>query len=478
MKKNTILTNITVEKLVFGWKWFARLVSDNPDTNGKTLFISWWVIPGSIVNVRVLRSRKDYIETQLQDIITPSPYEHPHPNNPYGKQAGMPWINIAYDKQLDIKQNQVKEALFHLDKLQTDIPFHDIIPSPLQEHYRNKIEFSFGKYISAKERKNDQFNVWFHKQGEFSKIEDFDGTILISKRANAIYKEIKDFTKSSGFPVYDTFNHTGFYRHIVLREAFFSDEIMIILGINHSYPDPYTQEMIEKLRNFLTTLSQNHPIIQSVYLSLNDRRADIALWKLKHIYGKEYITEELLGLKFNISPQSFFQTNSHGAQTLYEVILDQIDIHTLQDATVLDLYGGTGTIGMVFAKYAKSVISVEMVESASKDGEKNAKQNNLTNISFVNKKVEDFLWTYLQNWQKADLLILDPPRTGMHPDTLPHILSFQTPYIIYVSCNPATLARDLEYILKNSTYRIKQVTPVDMFPHTHHIETVVLLEKK
>lgn len=474
MKKNEILKNITVEKLVFGGKWFARLKSENKDIDGKAIFISGWVIPGSIINVRVLKSRKDFIEAQAQETIQKSPIEKLHPNNIYGMQAGCGWVNIPYEEQLKIKAWQIEESLFHTKKLQPDFEISPIVASPLVDNYRNKIEFSFWKFISAKHEKNEHFNVWFHKQWEFSKIEDFDGTILISELANKIYKEIKDFAKNSWFPVYDQFNGEWFFRHIVIREAFFTKQIMIIFSINHTFPEIKNLDFV---KDFFQELAKKYPEIASIYLSLNNSKADVAIWELELIYGKKYIEEKLLGLTFNISPKSFFQTNSYGAEKLYSEVLSQVDANSLKDFTVLDLYGWTGTIWMVFAPHAKKVVSVELVKDASEDGKENAWKNNITNMDFVNAKVEVFLDDYIKSWEKADLLIIDPPRAGMHPDALPNILNFKTKNIIYVSCNPATLARDLAYILQNSDYKITKVTPVDMFPHTSHIETIVTLER-
>jgi len=184
-------------------------------------------------------------------------------------------------------------------------------------------------------------------------------------------------------------------------------------------------------------------------------------------------------LDFQISPTSFFQTNSTWADSLYSQVLDMAHRDALSTQTVLDLYGWTGTIWMIFSQAgAEQVHSVELVTSASKDGEKNAASNSLKNISFVNAKVEDFLETYISSGASADLLIIDPPRAWMHPDALPNILKFWTRQMIYVSCNPATLARDSEYILQNSDYIIEKVQPVDMFPHTHHIETIISFQKK
>ncbi len=476
MKKWTILENIKVEKLVFWWKWFARFKSENPDLDWKALFITGWVIPGSIVNLKILKNRKDYIETQCMEVVKVSPIEKKHPDNIYWDQAGSKWVNIPYEEQLKIKAAQVEESLFHIKTLQKDLKINDIIPSPLVDWYRNKIEFSFWKYISEKEHKQEHFNVWFHKQWEFSKVEDFDWTILIDDLMNKIYKEIKDYSKSSWLPAYDQFNHQWFFRHILLRRAFFTDQVMIIFSINHKFNTANIGIELQKATDFLISITKKYSQIKSIYLSLNDNKSDTAIWELKLIYWEKFIEEKLLWITFNISPKSFFQTNSFWAEKLYSEVLNQIDKSEIKNFTVLDLYAGTWTIGMIFAKYAKKVISVELVSDASKDWEENARKNEIKNMEFVCEKVEDFLKNYIEKWEKADLLIIDPPRAWMHPNALPNILKFQTKNIIYVSCNPATLSRDLDYILRNSTYKISSITPVDMFPHTPHIETVVKLE--
>jgi len=490
MRKWDVLENILVEKLVFWWKGFARLKSDNPDIDWKAIFITGGAIPDSIVNLRVLKKKKDFIETQILEIVKKSPIEKQHPTNQYGMSWGWKWINIPYEEQLKIKENQVKESLFHIEKLQEHIPFEVIEPSPIIDWYRNKVEFSFWKFISAKYDMEQHFNVWFHKQWEFSKIEDFDGCPLIDEFQNIVFKEVKDFAKQSWLPVYDSMRQTGFFRHLMIRKTHFTNQMMLILGFNDAFSDNLDNE-ISQIETFFKELGEKYPEIKSIYLSYNSNKADIAIWDLELIYWKEYITEELHWLHFNISPKSFFQTNSSGAEKLYSMVTDYITppptgtslekgrFKSLSEQVVLDLYGGTGTIGMIFSKAgAKEVYSVEMVKSASEDGKKNAQLNKLENINFVCAKVEDFLWNYLDEWKKADLLVIDPPRVWMHPNALPNILKFDVKQIIYVSCNPATLARDLDFIMKNSTYKIEKVWAMDMFPDTSHIETVVSLIKK
>ncbi len=482
MKKWDIIENILVEKLVFWGKGFARLKSENEDIDGRVLMITWGPVPGAVVNLRLLKKRKTYFETQIVETIKKSPIEIDHPTNKYGMSGGWKWINIPYEEQLKIKEGQVQEALHNLKKRQEDITFLPIEASPTIDGYRNKVEFSYGKYLSNKYDIEQHFNVWFHKQGEFSKIEDMEWCPLIDEIQNEVYRDVKEFTKTLGLPVYDQMRQEWFFRHILIRKTHFCNEMMLLLSFNPEYFEKNTKlnknEKLGLIKDFLIWLTEKYSFITSIYFSHNPNKADVCIWDLELIYGETTIKEELLGLSFNISPTSFFQTNSTGAEKLYSMVLDFAHKENLKDFTVLDLYGWTWTIWMIFAKHwAKYVHSVELVASASKDWEKNAQFNGITNMTFVNKKVENFLWKYLADWNTADLLIIDPPRAWMHPDALPNIINFGTKQIIYVSCNPSTLARDLEYILDNSDYKIEKIQAMDMFPHTNHIETIVSLIK-
>jgi len=310
-----------------------------------------------------------------------------------------------------------------------------------------------------------------------------EGCPLIDEVQNEIYREIKQFSKTLWLPVYDQMRQEWFFRHIMIRKTHFADEMMLLFSFNPEYFEKNTkldkEEKLWLIKDFLVSLTKKYPIIKSIYFSHNPNKADVCIGDLELIYWEPTIKENLQWLTFNISPTSFFQTNSTWADKLYSMVLNFAHKDELKDQIVLDLYGWTWTIGMVFAKAgAKQVTSVELVKSSSRDWEKNAKLNKITNMDFVNAKVEDFLDRYINAWKKGDLLVIDPPRAWMHPGALPNILKFKTKQIIYVSCNPATLARDLVYILENSDYKIEKIQAMDMFPHTHHIETVVSLVKK
>jgi len=469
--------NIWVEKLVFGWKGFAR------SEDWKVIFITGGAVPWSIVNLRIIKKKRDYYEAQITEIIKKSVIETWN----YEIIPGTPWINIDYNQQLKIKQWQIEEALFHTKKHQASLPFLPIIGMQQTFWYRNKIEFSFWKYISHREEIFQDFNIWFHKQGDFSRVLDFESCSLIDEEQNKIYADIRAFTKESTLPVHDQKIWTGFWRHLMMRKMYFSQEILLVFSVHPWFFTNMSEykKAINLIKDFiLNTLSVKYTNIVSVYISKNSNLSDTLIWDLELVYGKKNVEETLLGYTFNIGPKSFFQTNSVWAEILYSIVKDFAKSSpntTLWDRklwTILDLYAGTGTIGMIFSDIAQRVISVELVEEASKNGNQIAEKNGVTNMEFVNTKVEDFLEEYLEKWNTADLLIIDPPRAGMHPKALPNVLKFGTKQIIYVSCNPATLWRDLEYILANWDYSIEKIQAVDMFPHTHHIETIVSLIKK
>lgn len=501
MKKHEVVNNIKIYKLIFGGKWLGLA----PD--GKKIIISGWVIPGSIINLRILKERKNYYEGQMLDEVKKSPLEQKLPDH-FQVYGGCKWLPIDHNEQLRIKEEQVSEAFYHLRDYTTETNFHPIVASPEIYGYRNKVEFSWWKYISARENIHDEFRFWFHKQGEFDRIINCSFCVLADEETNAIFKDVDKFSRESGITTYDPKTQIGFWRHLVVRKAKYTSEIMLIYSVNDDYLRWWViAEFKKEFLQFIELLTNKYSNIKSVYYLKNNGKADIVTWEFNLVYWSKTITEKLLWKSFEINPKSFFQTNSLGAEKLYSEVLDLIsltpnpsphsgegDQHSWVDSIInnstflwnvaLDLYAGTGTIGILLADRFNKVYSVELVKEASLDWERNAKLNNCNNIEFINAKVEEFLANFITpgfsgtpGLNKVDLLVIDPPRDGMHPDALTSIISFNSKTIIYVSCNPSTLARDLDFIVKNSEYKIKDVIPVDMFPHTHHIETVVRLEK-
>ncbi len=482
MPKNEILENIMIDKLIFWGKWLGVA----PD--GRKVIISWGCIPGSVVNIRILKERKSHYEWQQLDVVKKSSIEIPLPEG-FQMYGWAKWLTIGYPDQLQIKSEQVREAFHQLRDFTLETVWHPIIPSPEIYGYRNKVEFSWWKYISAREWVHDEFRFGFHAQGQFDRIEDCTYCALADEETNAIFQTINILSRVSGFPTYDPKTWEGFWRHLVIRRGKAEWEIMLIFSVNGLYEE--NRERRDFFTNMVQQMTEKYSNIASIYFLENTGRADIVTGNPLLLFGKSAITAELLGLTFDIQPKSFFQVNSLWAEKLYTITSEFI--HEKWWA-LLDLYAGTGTIGILLSPFFSQVYSVELVESASADGKVNADRNGIRNVEFIQAKVEDFARDFAQVWSKADTIVLDPPRDGLHPDAIPYILSFGAREIIYVSCNPATLSRDLEIFVgkkkenpwldekiatkvQPNIYRITDIAPVDMFPHTHHIETVIRLEK-
>ncbi len=345
MKKNEILENIHIDKLIFGGKGLAVA----PD--GRKIIITGGVIPGSVVNLRILKVKKGYFEAQLLDTVKKSALEQELPAH-YQVYGGCKWLPIAYPEQLKIKTEQVREAFHYVEKYwdsskvrqvevldtedsdeqlpQVEIPevilreppvFHPIVPSPEIYGYRNKVEFSWGKYISFKEDIHDNFRFGFHAQAQFDRIIDCDFCVLADDEINAIFKEMNIYSRRSGLPTYDPKTNIGFWRHFVVRKAHFTGEIMLILSVNHEFEE-YNRKYEGDILIFAGKLMEQFPAIASVYLLQNSGRADIVTGEAILMKGKATITERLLGKTFEINPKSFFQTNSLGAEKLYTVVRD------------------------------------------------------------------------------------------------------------------------------------------------------------
>lgn len=270
--------------------------------------------------------------------------------------------------------------------------FHPIVPSPEIYGYRNKVEFSWGKYISEKEGVHDTFRFGFHAQAQFDRIIDCDFCVLADDEINAIFREMNEYSRKSGLPTYDPKTNIGFWRHFVVRKAHFTGEIMLILSVNHEFEE-YSRKYEGDILVFAGKLMNQFPAIASIYLLQNSGKADIVTGEAILMKGKPTITENLLGKSFEINPKSFFQTNSLGAEKLYTVVRD---LMKTSGGTLLDLYAGTGTIGILLADRFEHIYSVELVTEASKDGAKNALKNGVSNITFINEKTEKFLPRFLE----------------------------------------------------------------------------------
>ena len=428
-------------------------------------------VPGDIVDLQIIKKRKRHAEGLIVKMVRPSDMRVEPFCRHFGVCGGCKWQSIPYEKQLEYKQQQVEDQLVRIGHL--DIPeISPILGSQLTERYRNKLEFTFSpkRWLEKKDMDNPEITdmnaLGFHIPGRFDKILDIEECCLQAEPSNAIRLAIKKFALENEYPFYDIRTHEGYLRNIIIRTST-TGEIMLIV-IFASRDD-------EKQNRLLQFVADSFPEITSLMYVINDKLNDSVGDLDVHLFsGRDHIFEDMEGLKFKIGGKSFFQTNSLQARTLYNVVRDFAELKP--EDVVYDLYTGTGTIALYVARSCARVVGVEYVEEAIADARINAEVNNISNSTFYAGDMKDVLnQDFIKRNGTPDVIILDPPRAGIHPDVAQTILNAAPRRIVYVSCNPATQARDLA--LLNERYRITKVQPVDMFPHTQHVENVVRLEK-
>lgn len=435
------------------------------------------VLPEQKISFMISKKRKGKVEGRLLEVIEKAPYELmefcPH----FGVCGGCSYQSVPYDKQLEIKENQVKRLLkpafekqMLLEGIEKDTNqyinniFEGIKASPIQVNYRNKMEFSFGD-----EYKDGPLALGMHKRGSFYDIVSVRNCCIVDEDYRIVLACVLDYFAEKNSSYFHRIRHEGYLRHLLVRKAYKTGEMLIALVTT-------TQEThnLEPLVTRLLALPLSGKI-SGVIHTKNDSLADIVQSdETVILYGQDYFYEELLGLKFKISQFSFFQTNSLGAEVLYETareFLGDISSEGACNKTVFDLYSGTGTITQLLAPIAKKVIGVEIVEEAVEAARQNAEMNGLHNCEFI---AGDVLKVIDEIDEKPDYIILDPPRDGIHPKALQKIIDFQVDRLVYISCKPTSLARDLE-VLIDGGYRIERVVAVDQFPGTVHVETIVRL---
>ena len=369
--------------------------------------------------------------------------------------GGCQYQQINYKKQLEYKTNRVKNAIERIAKIDTKV--NDCIGMKDPYHYRNKIQVPF-----AKDRKGNVV-YGFYKENSHEIIPTKE-CMIEDKRAASILWDIKELIKKMGIPTYNEDNGRGILRYVLIRTSYHYDELMVVLVTSMlNFPGQ---------RNFVEALIKLHPEITSIVENVNSRHTNVILGnKEKILYGPGFIKDDILGLTFEISPSSFFQVNPEQVEVLYKTALDLIDIN--KEQVVLDAYSGVGTIGLIASKNAKKVISVEIVKDAHKNAIENAKRNNISNIEFHCGDAGEFINSYDGD---LDIVIMDPPRKGSDEKFLSTLINKKVPQIIYISCDPETLARDLEHL--KQYYDVTYIQPVDMFPMTAHVETIVSLKIK
>lgn len=463
--KNIFLENIEVLRAG------AKGVSIGKSPEGKTILIQD-AVPGDRVNVSVYKKKSSYLEGKAVEILKPSEFRVQPRCIHFGVCGGCKWQNLAYKAQLQFKQDEVENNLKRIGGFY-DLEISPILGSAEQYYYRNKLEFSFSNArwltldeIRDTEQSYERNALGFHIPGQWSKVLDIQECHLQKEPMNAIRLEAKDFARQNGYEFYDIQNQDGFLRTLMIRSNQ-KGEFMVLVQ--------FFKEDKEKREAFLENLKSKFPEIVSLLYAINPKGNDsIYDLDIQTYSGQDFVMEEMEDLKFKIGPKSFYQTNPAQAYELYKVTRDFAALKG--DETVYDLYTGTGTIAQFVSMKAKKVVGVEAVQEAIDAANENAERNGIENCRFYCGDMKEiFTDEFISQNGHPDVIITDPPRDGMHKSVVETILRILPEKIVYVSCNSATQARDLE--LMKAHYTIKKVQPVDMFPQTHHVENVVLLER-
>jgi 23S rRNA (uracil1939-C5)-methyltransferase len=460
--KNNIIEQITIEDFAAEARSIARV-------EGKVIFVEQSA-PGDVADLRIIRKKKNFLEAVPVKFHRYSGMRQDPVCEHFDTCGGCSWQHVRYAHQLEFKYRQVRDQLERIGKL-SGFELLPIIGSEKTEFYRNKLEYTFSnqRWLSTEEIESpenlERNGLGFHKPGRFDKVLDIHQCHLQSELSNDIRNAVKNFTRSEKIPYYDLREHTGFLRNLIVRTSN-TGGCMVILQVK--YDD---RDFIKKVLDFL---KEKFPEITSFYYivnpKLNESYQDL---EVVHYAGDRYLTEKMEDLSFIIGPKSFFQTNSGQALRLYSLVREMAEVNRTD--TVYDLYSGTGSIALFLSNMAEKVIGIEYIEEAVSDARQNAAHNRISNVTFIAGDIKDIMKDEsLGVHGKPDVIITDPPRAGMHPDVIRSIIHNGPDRIVYVSCNPATQARDIDMLRDH--YRLVKAQPVDMFPHTHHIENIALLK--
>ena len=465
MKKGQVLEGI-VERVAFPNKGIVSVEGEEQKVIVKN------AIEGQKIRFSINKKRKGKAEGRLLEVIEKSPLQTEEECAYFGKCGGCMYQGVPYQEQLKIKETQVKNLLtpvlqnagYELDEI-----FEGVKESPRCLAYRNKMEFSFGDEI-----KDGPLSLGMHKRGSFHDIVTVDGCRIVDEDYSKILRGVLDFFTEHQVPFYHKMSHVGYLRHLLVRKAVKTGEILIdLVTTTQPIEGADTKELLSEMAATICALKLEGTVVGILHTE-NDSVADAVINEhTELLYGQDHFEEELLGLQFSISPFSFFQTNSLGAEVLYETAREYV-ADAGNGKIVYDLYSGTGTIAQILAPVAKEVIGVEIIEEAVEAAKENAKRNRLGNCEFL---AGDVLKVLDDIEQKPDFIVLDPPRDGIHPKALEKIISYGVEKMVYISCKPTSLARDLEVLLARG-YEAERICCVDMFPQTTGIETVVLLSHK
>jgi 23S rRNA (uracil1939-C5)-methyltransferase len=460
VKKGQIV-EVDITDIAFGGKGLTRV-------EGMAVFVDQ-AVPGDRVQARIVKRRKQFAEARVLSLLRPSEDRVPAPCPYSGYCGGCKWQFLRYDRQLDYKRRHVAEALSHLGGL-SDPRVHATLPAEPIFGYRNKMEFSCAdrRWLLPAEMHRDDLDTAFalglHVPGTFHKVLDTRACLLQPALGNQLLSEVRRGMRASGRPPYGLRSHVGFWRFLMLRHSVAYDRWMVNLIT--------AEEDVEAVRPLAEALMGTHPEVVSVVNNVTRRKAAIAVGEFEiPVAGGTRLQDRIGDFEFEISANSFFQTNTRSAGLLYETVRRFARLSGTE--TVVDLYSGTGTIAIFLAEAAREVVGMEIVATAVADAQRNCRANQVANCRFVHGDIRELLAALPLS---PEVLVVDPPRDGMHKDVVKQVLNMLPARIVYVSCNPATLARDVA--LLNDRYRLAEVQPVDMFPHTWHIESVTRLEKR
>ncbi|GGF20231.1 23S rRNA (uracil-5-)-methyltransferase RumA [Echinicola rosea] len=459
--KNKVLKNLTIERIASEGKSVAHY-------EGKVVFVQN-VAPGDVVDVRIRRGKSSFMEGEAIHIHEYSKDRVEPFCTHFGVCGGCKWQHINYDLQMEYKRQQVLDQFQRIAK----VPIPEVLPiigSAETQYYRNKLDFTFSnnRWLTKEEidsgKDFERNALGFHIPKRFDKIVDVEHCYLQGGPSNDVRNALRDFALEKGLTFFDMIKQEGLLRNLIIRTSI-TGETMVIVQFGENAPEQIDQVM--------TFLSERFPDLTSLLYIINLKKNETFHDQDIHTFmGRDYIIEEMEGLQFRVGPKSFYQTNSKQAYELYKVAREFANLSG--DEVVYDLYTGTGTIANFVAKKAKQVIGIEYVEAAIEDAKLNAKENCLDNTLFYAGDMKDMLNDeFVASHNAPDVIITDPPRAGMHEDVVNMLLKLAAPKIVYVSCNPATQARDVA--LLGEKYNVDIVQPVDMFPQTYHVENVVLL---
>ncbi|NRB63950.1 MAG: 23S rRNA (uracil(1939)-C(5))-methyltransferase RlmD [Saprospiraceae bacterium] len=466
-KKNKILEKVAFTGIADRGKAVGR------DAEGKVVFVDRGAVPGDVADVVVTRKRKGFFQGRVVRYHTYSDDRVEPFCDYFGVCGGCKWQHTDYEAQLRHKEQVVRDALTRIAKADIE-EFRPIMGSSQTTYYRNKMEFSFSnkRWLKAEELNDPDIAMekevlGFHPPGAFDKVVDIHHCWLQPDPSNAIRNASRVLAKELGLPFYDARTHEGFMRNMMLRITDVGEVLLLVA---------FARDEPEKYKPFLDGLIAKNLGLSSVYYCINTKVNDFLLdLPLQLYYGKPYVEDALGDVRFRIGPKSFFQTNTRQARQLYDVVVDFAGLTGSEN--VYDLYTGIGSIGLYMARRAGQIVGIEEIPAAIEDAKVNAQINGIENAVFYAGDVKNILTSnFAMQHGRPDVLITAPPRAGMHPDVVQMLLMLEAPRIVYVSCNPATQARDLQVLLEK--YKVRRVQPVDMFPHTHHIENIALLELK